>query len=363
MRDTLSKVHESGRLIIGIGPMSKNCVDTVYRYSHEKRRPIMLIASRRQIECAKLGGGYVNNWTTESFGKYCQKLQETHPQAQVFLCRDHGGPWQGTDERGMELDEAMARALASYYADIESGFDLLHIDPSLCDDGNMSLRSVIENTAQLLEKCHEYAQSRGRKVQFEIGTEENSGSITTVESFTRMVQSIDAITKSKGIEKPIFIVGQTQSLIREMRQVGEFNEANTRLLVEAAEKYGFMLKEHNADYLDAYQVHQRLRTGVHAINIAPEFGVIESKVFLNFCMKNKRPDLAEKFAGLALDSGKWRKWMLNPDYVNDYDKATISGHYVFSKPQFAQLREELDERALDGEICQAIYARLEFYAN
>ena len=33
----------------------------------------MLIASRRQIECKALGGGYCNNWSTEEFSKYVKK--------------------------------------------------------------------------------------------------------------------------------------------------------------------------------------------------------------------------------------------------------------------------------------------------
>ena len=59
--------------LLGIGPMSKNCVDVVIDLANDFNVPIMLIASRRQIESEQLGGGYVNNWSTEKFSSYVQK--------------------------------------------------------------------------------------------------------------------------------------------------------------------------------------------------------------------------------------------------------------------------------------------------
>ena len=55
----------------------------------------------------------------------------------IYLCRDHGGPWQRDKERKDHLpeEEAMRLGKISYVYDLENGFDLLHIDPtkrSLC---------------------------------------------------------------------------------------------------------------------------------------------------------------------------------------------------------------------------------------
>ena len=47
-------------------PVVQAAADTL----NEFNIPLMLIASRRQIESKKLGGGYVNNWSTEEFSKY-----------------------------------------------------------------------------------------------------------------------------------------------------------------------------------------------------------------------------------------------------------------------------------------------------
>ena len=56
--------------LLGVGPMSLNCVDSVLELSNEYNAPIILIASRRQIDSEQFNGGYVNNWTTSEFTKY-----------------------------------------------------------------------------------------------------------------------------------------------------------------------------------------------------------------------------------------------------------------------------------------------------
>mgnify|MGYP006287654311 CR=1 FL=1 len=56
--------------ILGVGPMSVNCVDATIELANEHEVPILMIASRRQIDSEEFGGGYVNNWTTEEFARY-----------------------------------------------------------------------------------------------------------------------------------------------------------------------------------------------------------------------------------------------------------------------------------------------------
>ena len=76
---------------LGAGPMSTISVDSVIELANEFKEPIALIPSRRQIESASLGGGYVNSWTTEDFVKYVRNRDKG---SFVKLSRDHSGPWQ-----------------------------------------------------------------------------------------------------------------------------------------------------------------------------------------------------------------------------------------------------------------------------
>ena len=55
------------RTLLGVGPMSQNIVDVTIEIADKYNAPLMLIASRRQVDSQLHGGGYVNNWTTETF--------------------------------------------------------------------------------------------------------------------------------------------------------------------------------------------------------------------------------------------------------------------------------------------------------
>ena len=87
--------------------------------------------------------------------------------SQYYLCRDHGGPWQRDEERRAKLPEkeAMERGLTSYYADIDAGFDLLHIDPTKDPDyamGTVPMDTVLNRTVELIEKTEAYRKAKGK---------------------------------------------------------------------------------------------------------------------------------------------------------------------------------------------------------
>ncbi len=81
--------------LLGVGPMSKNVIDATIELSDKYKVPIILIASRRQIDSSDFGGGYVENWDTEKFSNYVKKKSKTK---NIILARDHGGPWQNNLE-------------------------------------------------------------------------------------------------------------------------------------------------------------------------------------------------------------------------------------------------------------------------
>ena len=49
---------------LAIGPMSAEIIEAIFRFSHYKRKELMIIASKNQIDYNR---GYVNNWTTKEF--------------------------------------------------------------------------------------------------------------------------------------------------------------------------------------------------------------------------------------------------------------------------------------------------------
>lgn len=361
--------------LLGIGPMSVNCVDAAIELADEHEVPLLLIASRRQIDSAEFGGGYVNNWTTDEFARY---VIDHDKRGKVLLARDHGGPWQSTKEVGekMSLRRAMESAKASYKSDLEAGFQILHIDPSVDIHGTPSIDEVLDRVFDLYDYCWTQAQRLGREVIFEVGTEEQSGSTNTQEELDYTLNAITQFCATNKIPKPSFVVIQTGTRVMETRNVGSFDtplrvsnelpaEIQIPKMIEICDRYGVLMKEHNTDYLsnEALQWHPRL--GIHAANVAPEFGVAETRALLQVLEDNGLTTQAERFLKLAYDSRKWDKWMLDNTVATDRDRAIIAGHYVFSRPDCTELKREAAtlltkkgvdlERHLKAAVKQSIF--------
>ena len=103
--------------LLGVGPMSKNCVDASIELAEQYKTPLMLIASRRQIDCEVFGGGYVENWTTKQFADY---VVEKDINRNIILARDHGGPWQNELEKKSKYEFKRCNAISKSL--IQSGY-------------------------------------------------------------------------------------------------------------------------------------------------------------------------------------------------------------------------------------------------
>lgn len=336
--------------LLGVGPMSLNCINASIELANDYRVPLILIASRRQIDSADFGGGYVNNMTTEQFANY---VIDTDKKGNIILARDHGGPWQSEKEKaqGMSLRRAMESAKVSLKADIESGFQIIHIDPSVDIHGSPSADEVLERIYELYEYCWAEAQKRNQEIIFEVGTEEQSGSTNTQEELEYILTSLQNFCRRNRLPLPSFIVIQTGTRVMETRNVGSFDspvrianelpaEIQVPKVIEICNQHGIFIKEHNADYLsdEALQWHPRL--GIHATNVAPEFGVAETRALIAILEENGMNELAENFLQLALDSKKWNKWMLPDTKATDRDRAIIAGHYVFAKKECEEIKND-----------------------
>uniref|UniRef100_UPI0040485EAD class II D-tagatose-bisphosphate aldolase non-catalytic subunit n=1 Tax=Polynucleobacter sp. TaxID=2029855 RepID=UPI0040485EAD len=349
--------------LLGVGPMSVNCVDAAIELANEHEVPLMLIASRRQIDSEEFGGGYVNNWTTEEFARY---VIDRDQKGKVLLARDHGGPWQSLKEKdaGLGLRRAMESAKSSYRADLGAGFQVLHIDPSVDIHGQPDIDEVLDRVFDLYEYCWSQAQLLGKEVIFEIGTEEQSGSTNSQEELDYTLNEVHKFCKKNSVPKPTFVVIQCGTRVMETRNVGSFDspvrvadeipaEIQLPKMIEICNRYGIFMKEHNTDYLSdgALQWHPRL--GIHAANVAPEFGVAETRALLSILENNGLQMLADRFLQTAFNSNKWDKWMLKDTKATDRDRAIIAGHYVFSRPECidlkAQAGEALTSKGIDLE--------------
>lgn len=340
--------------LLGVGPMSKNCVDATIELAETYQTPLMLIASRRQIDSENFGGGYVENWTTKDFSDY---VLEKDKNKYICLARDHGGLWQNELEKSqnMNLEDAMQSAKESYKADIDAGFQILHIDPSIDIHNQPTTDQILDRVYELYDFCWTYAQQNKKDIIFEIGTEEQSGGNNTKEELEYILNNMKKFCNSNGLPFPTFIVIQAGTRVMETKNVGSFdspvrieNELPPEILIpqmiDICDKYQILMKEHNTDYLSTQSLTWQPRLGIHAANVAPEFGVAETKAFIYQLENAGHIDLLDRFLQLSYNSNKWNKWMLKNSLATDKDRAIIAGHYVFSSEEFILIKQEASKR-------------------
>ena len=367
--------------MLGIGPMSKTLIKASMLLAKEKDFPLMFIASRNQVDSKELGGGYVCNWDQKGFASAIKEVaNEVKFDGLYYLCRDHGGPWQRDNERNAHLpeEEAMELGKESYLEDLLNGFDLLHIDPTkdpYVVGKAIEMDVVLRRTIELIEYVEKERKERNLPpISYEVGTEETNGGLTSQESYEEFIQKLTEQLKEKDLPLPCFIVGQTGTLTRLTENVGHFDAITSKKLAASAKKYGVGLKEHNGDYLNDAILLEHPALGITAMNVAPEFGTVETQAYLKLVevenelykdgLISAKSNLGNVIKEEAVKSGRWKKWMVDgkdklsfeeilKDEELTYLITEISGHYTFNndsvKAEIKNLFDNLSQVGIDGE--------------
>ena len=293
-----------------IGPMTKNVVDSILEFSEETNNVIGFIPSRRQVEW---DGGYVNNWTTKQFAEYVND--------RLPIKRDHSGPGQGyTDDDGFESLKEDCKYL-----------DYIHIDPwkkyPKYDDG-------LDWTVKMIEFCYELNPN----IQYEIGTEQAIREFDADE-LDDFVNDVNKRLPFQIFKKITHLVIQSGTSLKGNVNTGEYDSERLTEMVDVASKWGLISKEHNGDYIPVELIKEKMSLGLDSINIAPEFGLIET---ISYIESNIDID---KFWKICYDSKRWVKWVDDSfDPINQKeDLIKICGHYVLSHPDFISIKPDIDD--------------------
>ena len=105
-------------------------------------------------------------------------------------------------------------------------------------------------------------------------------------------------------------------------------------MIGVCKQFNVLSKEHNGDYIPVSVIHEKFDLGLDAINIAPEFGLIETQTYLDKIGFDEKT--LDRFWQICYDSKKWVKWV-NPGfdpYINKKELIKICGHYVLSDNKF-----------------------------
>jgi len=336
--------------LLGIGPMSTEVIYAGLELAKELDFPLILIASRNQIDSKEFGGGYVNGWDQKEFSSAIDKMaREVGFKGLLYKCRDHGGPWQRDREKNEKfvVKEAMDIAKKSFLADIEAGFNLLHIDPTK-DPHKKDTNLVIDRTIELIEYLEDERKKRGfGEIGYEVGTEDIQGGLTQNSVFRDFLVELIHRLKKKNLPLPDFIVGQTGTLVKMTKNVGTFASQKAKELVSIAQGFEIGFKEHNADYLDEEILKEHPSLGITASNVAPEFGVAQTSAYLKLAEDAGDKGAISLFEEAVIKSNRWQKWLFKEDegitpeaLVSDKKKlrhvTEACGHYVLEEPQIKE---------------------------
>jgi len=290
-----------------IGPMSKNVVDTIIEFCNETNNIIGLIPSRRQVEW---NGGYVNNWTTQEFTEYIKSKTD-----KILLVRDHSGPKQGQidDDGYFSLSED-----CKY-------LNIIHIDPW---KKYPAFILGLKETIKMIEHCYELNPN----LEYEVGTEEAIRRFEPYE-LNDLIHQLKSELHPEVFNQIKYLVIQSGTSLKGTNQTGNYDSARLKEMIGVCKHHNLISKEHNGDYIPVSIIKEKFDLDLDSINIAPEFGLIETQTYLD----NIKDDVIfNEYWRICYESKKWEKWV-NQDFdphVNKEELIKICGHYVLSNPNF-----------------------------
>ena len=293
-----------------IGPMSLNIVDAIIEFCGETNNKIGLIPSRRQVE---RDGGYVNNWSTKEFSEYVN--------GKLPIKRDHSGPGQGySDDDGYSSLSEDCKYL-----------DYIHIDPW---KKFPNYKDGLRWTINMIKFCHNLNQS----VEFEVGTEQAIREFTSTE-LDKLMLDLKIHLNSNEFSKIKYLVIQSGTALKGNENTGKYNSNKLVQMINVCKKHNVISKEHNGDYIPVSLIKEKMSLGLDSINIAPEFGLIETQTYIDNGID------IDKFWKICFDSKRWEKWV-SPDfnpYTQTLDLIKICGHYGLSHPDFLKIKPNIDD--------------------
>jgi tagatose-1,6-bisphosphate aldolase non-catalytic subunit AgaZ/GatZ len=358
MENLFAQIQSTNKCLLGAGPMSTNSIRAVMEISDNFKIPIQLIASRRQIDSDFHGGGYVNNWSTEDLYNHVSKNMQGNL---VYLSRDHSGPWQGyyEVENNLGIEEAMTSCKKSLESDIDNGFKFLHLDPCVdIHQENIEVETILKRLFELYGHIFEYSKGLNG-IYVEVGTDLQGDKISTLEETEYILEKLKNFTLDEINHSPTFYVIQNGTKVLETENVGEYKDkilhdekfkSEIQSLTQLIKDYGYLSKAHNCDYLEIETLNSLAVNGINGVNIAPEYGVIETKAIISLCQENGLTEELENFLQISYDSGKWEKWLKPKSNLSDSQKSILSGHYVFSTPEFLELKEIISSKLNKSNI-------------
>ena len=102
---------------------------------------------------------------------------------------------------------------------------------------------------------------------------------------------------------------------------------------------------------------------ISALNIAPQFGVFQTKFVIDECVKFGVD--TTNFLNKCYESKKWEKWLLNSDSKDVYKCSILAGHYNFQDKSYKIIMDSLNKihGNFNKKIVDAHYEIIDHYVE
>ena len=356
--------------LLGVCPMSEEIVEATLREAAAVEGFVpMFIATPRQVDANR---GYTG-WSQEELVDFVEETAKTVDyDGPTIIARDHGGPYQSTRDRGdpeVSLEDAMAYSKELFVVDLESGFDVLHVDATedARVEGALDLDEVTHRTVELIDAIESHREEEGHDpVYYEVGTEEIDGGMTDPADFERYVEDLQTALGETGredvIDRLLFVVGQIGTTMR-IDMENSHDPEKARELCGIVAENDLHLKVHYTDWLTDEDLAAFPDLGIGAANVGPEFAAAMVEGFESLeeiereaVDPDARSEFMNTFSAAAVRESPWKKFA--PDDLDAEEREAFAqehrrniaycvGRYVFNDPEVREARETLYENVAE----------------
>ena len=202
----------------------------------------------------------------------------------------------------------------------------------------------------------QYINKKNKNCLFEIATEQSIRKFECDE-LDYLVNYLRQNLKKEVYEKIVYLVIQSGTSLKENKNTGIYDSGRLKSMIDICKKNNLLSKEHNGDYLGKL-IKDKFTLGLDCINIAPEFGLLETNIILDIIKENDDKLFYDEFYKICYKSKRWVKWV-NSDFIPENKKEElikICGHYVFSNIKFLELKSKYMD--LDIKIQEIVKNRV-----
>ncbi len=333
IRKIISLRNQGGNVtMLAICPNSDAVLEAAVKVAANNEMPMLFAATLNQVD---RGGGYTS-WTPHTFVARMEELaRDYNCTSPLYPCLDHGGPWLKDLHTldGLNYAETMHEVKESLTACLESGYDLLHIDPTvdreLPNGHAQEISTVVTRTVELIVHAEQQRRRLGRsKICYEVGTEEVHGGLVDTDNFTSFLDGLQ-----KGLEKedlldvwPSFIVAKVGTDLHTT-----FFDPDTALnLYHQVSPLGSLIKGHYTDWVANPSDYPA--SGMGGANVGPELTATELEALYELCDKEDKllnngsflsPSKFRKvLRKTVVDSNRWQKWLSPQEDGKPFDELT-----------------------------------------